>query len=86
MNYPERPLDPPEVELYTGRVTFPARLGDGLVEVRCYVDEDELVIDTAQVWYCGTDISNCLEQPQWDRIQKEFDDNRWDIVTFGAED
>jgi hypothetical protein len=81
----EQPLDPPEAKPFSGYVTFACVINDATVEVRAHVNDDELDFDTAQVWYCNTEVSALLADEQFTSIQAQFDADYHNIVTFDVE-
>ena len=79
---PDRHLNPPEVETFTGFVEFAANVNDCTVEVKATVNDDVLDVDSIQVWYCDAEISGILHSTQLDSLQAQFDADRENIISF----
>jgi hypothetical protein len=82
MNYPERPLDPPESPTFTGDVVFAAFLADETVEVFAKVEDDVIERESTEVRYHGIDIAPILCEQQWASLEKQFDEDFENITHF----
>jgi len=86
MNYPERPIDPPELPGFNGDVVFTAYVGDGTVEVFAAIEEDSINREMTEVRYQGVDVAELLDESQWVGLQNQFASDYENICRFDMVD